>query len=136
MIKNTRVLSRGRIYGDGKDIKFQINPTTMSFDGGAIWTDTNSPGLSSPIASYSYGKADTVSFELLINSRLGISKNNIKKMIDSFVDLRKSKKKVTFVYGNFVKNVVILDCPVNYQAWASFLNVTEALIPITLRVME
>lgn len=122
------------VKGKLGDLKFQLNPTTTNYDGGAVWSQINSPGMSKPIISYSYGKPETFSFELWFNTR-HINPVNIQYVFKKLMEYRNSKKPVIFAYGTFVKRVVVLECPISIEALDSKLNLTELKVPVTLQVV-
>lgn len=127
-------MMRRVVKGRLGDLTFQLNPTTMQYDTGGVWAQINSPGMTNPISSYSYGKPKQFKFELWINRKHQAPVN----MGDTFNKLhryRNSKEPVIFAYGSFVCKVIVIDCPFDIEAWNSNLSITEMRVPITLQVI-
>lgn len=116
------------------ELTFQLNPSDMQYEAGGVWAQINSPGMSSPILSYSYGKPRVFTFELWVNRRHQAPVN----MADVFNKLHKyrlGKESVIFAYGSFVCKVIVLECPFNIDRWNKNLSITEMRIPITLQIL-
>lgn len=113
------------------DITFQLNPTTITHDGGSVWSEVNSPGMSQPIQVYSYGKAETYNFEMYIYTRHKESVD-AEYIVNKLNEYRKSKQSVIFRYGRFVGRVIVRECPFNVEAINKNMTLQELRIPITL----
>lgn len=122
------------LKGQLGDLKFQLNPTSMAHDGGAVWSEITSPGLATPISSYSYGNSEIYSFELWFNKRHQV-KCDVAKAYKTLKTYRNSKTKHVFVYGSIAKNVIVQECSFQIDAWDSKLNVTEFRASISLKVV-
>jgi hypothetical protein len=124
-------LTKGRLG----DITFQLNPTQITDDDGGIWAEINSPGMESPITQFSYGKAQTFTFELYMNKRHR-SDVDIPASLAKLKEYRKAKTPVMFTYMGYACKVVIIDCPINVLSLTPTLVPTEVTIPITLKRYE
>ena len=122
------------IKGKLGDLTFQLNPTAMTHDGGAVWTDITSPNMKKPISSYSYGNPETYTFELWFNERHEV-KCNVNKAYKTLDQYRKAKKALIFAYGNLVKTVVIQSCSFQIETWDKDLKVAEFRATLTLKVV-
>lgn len=122
------------VKGKLGDLTFQLNPTTMSYDAGGVWAQINSPGMTNPISSYSYGKPKIFNFELWINKRHE-APVNVAEVFEKLNKYRNSKEPVIFAYGSFVCKVIVTECPFNIEAWNKNLSITEMKIPITLQIL-
>ena len=116
------------------ELTFQLNPSNMKYDTGGVWAQINSPGMSKPILSYSYGKPRVVTFELWVNKRHE-APVDMAHVFNTLHKYRLSKKPVIFAYGSFVCKVVVLECPFNIEAWSKNLSITEMKIPVTLQIL-
>lgn len=112
---------------------FQVNPTTMSFGGGAEWVEVKSAGLFHPIHQLGSMKSGTVSFEIYLNEGMTTKAVNAQKFVDTITAMSVSGKSYLLVLGsNPAKTVVIGDCTVQGEAFNSDLTIREARINVVL----
>lgn len=125
--RNDRI-TRGKLG----DIVFQLNPTEITHDDGAIWGEITSPGMLRPITSYSYGKAGTYSFELYFNKKYYRAVNlvSVKRKLQEY---RVSKSPILFTYMGQTVKVVVQECSIRITSMDSKLNPTELTATITLK---
>lgn len=116
------------------DLVFQLNPTSMTHDGGAVWADIPSPGIKTTVSSYSYGNPEIFTFELWFNNRHAIV-CDVPKAYKTLDKYRKAKTQVLFTYGTTVKKVVVQSCSFQIEAWDKKLNVSEFRATVSLKVV-
>lgn len=126
-VRNDRI-TRGKLG----DIVFQLNPTEITHDDGAIWGEINSPGMLRPITSYNYGRAGTFSFELYFNKKYykKVDLVSVRKKLNEY---RVSKKSILFTYMGQTSKVVIQECSIRILGMDAKLNPTELTATITLK---
>jgi hypothetical protein len=129
-------MARSVTKGKLGELTFQLNPTNMNYEGGAVWGSISSPGLSKPISSYSYGQDDVYSFELWYTDK---HEHKLKSMTTheaykKLLEYRKGNKSLLFTFGNHLsRKVVIASCSITIEAWNHNLTVKEFRASISLR---
>lgn len=126
-VRNDRI-TRGKLG----DIEFQLNPTEIVHDDGAVWSEINSPGMARPITNYSYGRAGTYQFELYFNKKYYRSVD-IPAVLTKIKQYRTSKSTVLFTYMGTTTKVVVLDCSIRIMSMNKNLVPTEVTISMTLK---
>jgi hypothetical protein len=134
-IMRNAVMNRGLTKGKLGTLTFQLNPSNMTHDGGAVWADTPSPGMPNPVTSYSYGNPEIYTFELWFNKK-HVVECDVAKAYKTLDKYRKFRDRIMFTYGSLVKNVVVQECTFQIDAWDSKLNVTEFHATISLKVVQ
>lgn len=126
-VRNDRI-TRGKLG----DITFQLNPTEIQFDDGAIWGEITSPGMLRPVTSYNYGRAGTYSFELYFNKKYykRVDLVGVKRKLQEY---RVSKSPILFTYMGQTVKVVIQECSIRITGMDAQLNPTELTATITLK---
>lgn len=125
-LRNDRI-TKGKLG----DIVFQLNPTELTHDDGAIWGEINSPGMLRPITLYNYGRAGTFSFELYFNTKY--TKIDLVATRKKLNEYRVSKETILFTYMGQTVKVVIQECSIRILGMDSKLNPTELTATITLK---
>lgn len=117
------------------EIKFQLNPSKIDYNGGREWFNITSAGMRPIPVSGSY-KARTLSFELIFTNRAFIEVD-MQDVFDKLLKYRMSANSVPFVFGGaFAEEVYVIDCPMSIEAFSSGLNVHELKVPIVLQIKE
>lgn len=111
------------------DLEFQFNPSQIVDSGGVVWSEINSPGMTTPIVQYAHGKSKAYQFEVYVNDK-AMQPVNVSSFVRTIKSYRESKEPVIFAFGNFVQRCVINDTQITYQAFDKSLNPIEATINI------
>lgn len=121
---------------------FMFNPESLQYMKSATYSETSSPGLSYPLTQYVRGNSITFSIPLYIYDR---SYTGAVKEWEAFLSAflppeingttYTKPDMLTLVMGSFIKNCVLESLDINYTAFNSDLEPTEATLTLGLRVV-
>lgn len=128
-----------------KTMQFQYNPEEFTDSIGVNFAPLESPGMSYPMFQYIGGKAREVTFELFLDAYEDPARLKVTKPIaflNSFLPTADSGKTfsppptLTFAWGWFVKNCILVDMQIRYTQFDTHLQPTRATVAITLNVLQ
>lgn len=119
---------------------FMFNPSEISFERSATYSEITAPGLSYPITQYVRGNILTFSVPLFIYDRPYSGEVKAwEDFLNSFVPPTVNESSYTkpdemlFVMGNFIKDCVVESLGVSYTSFTSSLLPNEATFTLNLR---